>query len=176
MDQKLLLPGELVKPITSLNGYWVTSFGRVFSNRPRNGKGGLTEEFRLIALNKTSGGRYLHFGADGKKFLVHRVVALAFIGTPPEGTEVSHKDGNSYNNNADNLEYLTHSKNERMKKLHGTSPTGSKNSMAKLSEEDVREIKEILRVNKTRGVLTMLAKQYGVSVATVHNIKKGKVW
>ena len=176
MIEKMLLPGELAKPVSFLVGYWITSFGRVFSNRPRNGKGGLSDEFRLIALNKAAGGRYLQFGADKKKYLVHRVVALEFIGSSQEGLEVAHKDGNSFNNNAENLEYVSHSENEQMKKRHGTSPEGSKNPMAKLSQSDVNEIKETLRVNQTRGILTALAKQYGVSVATIYNIKKGKVW
>ena len=49
-----------------------------------------------------------------KDFLVHRLVAMAFNGLPPtEKHTVNHKDGNRYNNNADNLEWLTLADNIR---------------------------------------------------------------
>ena len=49
----------------------------------------------------------------GESFLVHRVVAHAFLGLPPdeETWQVHHRDGNPSNNCLDNLEYLTHSQN-----------------------------------------------------------------
>lgn len=42
-----------------------------------------------------------------KDFLVARLVAETFLGEPPEGFTVNHKDGNRLNNHIDNLEWLS---------------------------------------------------------------------
>lgn len=49
-----------------------------------------------------------------KSFLVHRLIARAFLGPPPDSTNrwlVNHKDGDKSNNHAANLEYATVSQN-----------------------------------------------------------------
>ena len=45
-----------------------------------------------------------------KAFLVHRLVATAFIGESKKKC-VNHMNGNSYDNNVENLEWVTHSEN-----------------------------------------------------------------
>ena len=46
-----------------------------------------------------------------KQFSVHRLVALAFIENPEGKPFVNHKDENKLNNEASNLEWVTHSEN-----------------------------------------------------------------
>jgi hypothetical protein len=48
-----------------------------------------------------------------KAELVHRLVAKAFIRNPEGKKTVNHKDGNKQNNHYLNLEWATHSDNER---------------------------------------------------------------
>lgn len=40
-------------------------------------------------------------------FPVHRLVAIAFHGNAPKPLQVNHKDGDKFNNNAANLEWVT---------------------------------------------------------------------
>ena len=48
---------------------------------------------------------------DHHTMFVHRLVAMAFIPNPKNLEQVNHKDGNIYNNNVDNLEWVTMSQN-----------------------------------------------------------------
>ena len=43
---------------------------------------------------------------------IHRLVALAFLGDPPEDKQqINHKDENKENNNVSNLEWISHIEN-----------------------------------------------------------------
>lgn len=57
-----------------------------------------------------------------KGFLVHQLIAAAFLGPRPEGQEVRHWDGNPQNNNISNLLYGTPIENAQDKFRHGTGP------------------------------------------------------
>jgi hypothetical protein len=69
---------------------------------------------RILKLQKDGHG-YWQIGLwkHGKGTLrqVHILVANAFLGIPPEGCEVNHKNGKKYDSRVDNLEYVTHQQN-----------------------------------------------------------------
>ena len=80
--------------------YEVSNLGRV-----RNAKTGM--------ILKPSSDRlgYKHVTIQ-KTFSVHRLVAFAFLGEPPEGkNQVNHKDSNPANNHVDNLEWCSQKEN-----------------------------------------------------------------
>ena len=60
-------------------------------------------------------GRRVSLWKDGvsSDCLVARLVAITFLGEPPFGYTVNHKDGNRLNNNVENLEWLTRGDNIR---------------------------------------------------------------
>ena len=79
----------------------VSSYGRVCNTRGEVSRGSL----------KPSG--YCTVKISCSDFYVHRLVALAFLGPPPDQLtwQVHHRDGNPSNNRLDNLEYVTQSQN-----------------------------------------------------------------
>lgn len=105
-----------------------------------------------------------------KRFQVHRLVLMAFVGMPPEGTECRHLDGNHLNNRLENLVWGTHTENMRDKTGHGTQMLGENHHKAKLTEDDVREIRAANATTRA------LARVYGVSQVTIHHIRTRKLW
>lgn len=65
-----------------------------------------------------------------KKWLVHRLVAIAFIPNLNNLPEVNHKDCNQKNAAADNLEWCTHKQNEAYK-YQGPNAEQNKESQRK---------------------------------------------
>ena len=71
----------------------------------------------------------------GSKFRVHRLVALAFLGPPPDekAWQVHHRDGDPSNNHVDNLEWVTPSQNS-----HYSHQDPLRGSAGPLQEKPVR--------------------------------------
>jgi len=53
----------------------------------------------------------LNDGQTSKRFYVHALVMLAFVGLRPKGMVINHKDLNKQNNRLENLEYVTQKQN-----------------------------------------------------------------
>lgn len=110
-----------------------------------------------------------------KAYLLHRLVAKAFIGEPPTPQhQAAHKDGNVLNNAWTNLRWATCKENQADKKLHGTHLVGELVGNARLSEPRVREIRsEYANGDSSQRAL---AKRHGVCQQTISLIVRGKTW
>lgn len=116
----------------------------------------------------------LYVGGKGQRFLVHRLVALTFLGPQPSPNhEVAHLSGNRGNNHYQNLRWVTHRENEAHKDQHGTRLRGSAVGTARLNEAHVALIKGELALGKTQ---TEIARAFRVSQSTIHLIARNKVW
>ena len=97
---------EYWKPVVGYEGhYQVSNFGRVKSIK--FGK-------EIILKQKIKGGYYyVNLSKNGilKTYLVHRLVAEAFIDNTDNLPCVNHKDEDKTNNSVDNLEWCTQSYN-----------------------------------------------------------------
>ena len=105
---------EIWRPIVGYEGlYEVSSYGRVRSLDRYDNK----NHFRkgLIMKQNNDGRGYMSvilcLNGKIKKYLVHRLVAQAFIPNPDNLPEVNHKDENPENNSVTNLEWCDHSYN-----------------------------------------------------------------
>jgi len=61
---------------------------------------------------------YLWKFNNSKRVYIHRLVAQAFISNPDNLEEINHIDGNTKNNNVNNLEWCNRLYNERAKQSH----------------------------------------------------------
>lgn len=108
---------EVWKDVSGYDGkYQVSNTGKV-----RNARGsilkptGKSDRYHTVRLYRS--------GKVFKDWLVHRLVANEFLGMPGDGYEVNHIDGNRYNNNVSNLEWVTHRENMIHAVKHGLVTT-----------------------------------------------------
>lgn len=88
-----------------------------------------------------NGKGYLRVSIGKKLMFIHRLVAEKYIPNPENKPQVNHKDGNKLNNCVDNLEWVTNQENRNHAVNNDLQVTGEKCSWAKLTEENVKEIR-----------------------------------
>lgn len=102
------IDGEVWKPILGYDGYYVSNCGRVkHFARSYN-------SYHLLDIyyNPTTDRPYVQIA--NKNFLLYRLVAHAFVdGYTDERNTVNHIDGDTHNNKADNLEWVTQSESNK---------------------------------------------------------------
>ena len=82
------------------------------------------------------------YGRGRKRVFVHALVLESFVGPCPNGMECRHLDGDKTNNHVTNLTWGTRSENVHDTLLHGTSNHGERSGSAKLTNDDVLQIRQ----------------------------------
>lgn len=111
---------------------------------------------------------------QGETRLVSRQVCEAVHGPAPSPDhEAAHSCGRGDKAcvTKRHLSWKTKTENEADKLVHGTAPRGERHGMAKLTNEQVFEIKRSSSVP-----LPILAERYGVSRTLICAIRKGRKW
>lgn len=150
--------------------YSVTECGKIFTHR-RN---------KFLSPGVGGGGRYkaVTLTVDGvvKGFMVHRLVALAYIDNPCGKLEVNHIDGDRMNNSVCNLEWCTRKENVAHAMVNGLKPRppehtffkkgydGRRNAKNKLTDSQVR----LIRARRDLGeVYSHIAKDFPVDESNI---------
>lgn len=122
--------------------------------------------YHMVTLSKNS-------AKHRERKYVHDLVAAAFLGPRPTPKhQVNHMDGDKGRSCLENLEYVTRKGNAEHARRLGLVPFGERNGHAKLSEDDVREMRR-LRPSMS---YYRLARKFGVSYAAAWNAVNGKTW
>lgn len=178
-----LFTGEVADEIRSLHasGRSIASLTREYGCSNRAILRSLADDRewrRLVDVDGPNGYRAVALrNMDGKgqvSFLVHRLVLMAFAGPCPEGMAARHfPDNNRGNNNLSNLSWSTKDTNEADKEIHGTLTVGERNGMAKLTYQQVQEIRDLHAAGVSR---KNIGNQFGITARHVWTLAKRKRW
>lgn len=174
---------EIWKEVKGFEGFYeVSNLGRVRSldrmvliqKKGRNPYYISCKGIMMKCTIGTNGYREVPLRKGENRFLVHRLVAQAFIENPDNLPNVNHIDNNKLNNNVENLEWVTQSRNCYHAFDVGANKHGIEHHNSKFSEEQVRDIKKLLE----KGELSQraIARMYEVSQTTIRMIAIGKNW
>ena len=161
-----------MKDIKGYEGlYAITTNGQVWSY-PKKIAGGHCGKF-LKPLVVSSGYLQVGFRVKGSRhvYLVHRLVAQAFIPNPLEKKCINHKNWNKSDNRIGNLEWVSYKENMAHAKINNLTARGENNGNSKLNLGIVERIRNIK--NKT---FTDIGREFGISRVQVANIIKRKQW
>lgn len=168
---------ETWKPILEFDGFYsASSRGRLRKEACKiyygDHRGYRDEPQKIKKLSLRLNSYYfvtLSFKGIPHQLAVHRLIAWAFLGKQEKGMEVRHIDGNKQNNNVENLCYGTKSDNMRDAINHRTFSMSEWHPCAKLTTEQVKEIRESNEYYKE------IAQRFDIHPFTVHKIRRNKV-
>lgn len=159
---------ETWKPIPRFPDYEASTHGQI--RRAKPDRRGLNCGLVISQTVDSSGRKRVALSRDGKKksSLASRLICEAFHGPPPSPAhQTAHGDGDPLNNRPNNLRWATQAENQADRILHGTSNRGERHGMAKLTSDQVGEIRS------AKGSQTAIAAMYDVHQVTVSRIKRG---
>jgi hypothetical protein len=147
--------------------YYVTEDGRVL----RDGK-----ELSTSLTNR--GYKTLRMSLNGvrKHLSIHRAVAELYVPNPDNLPEVDHFDTNKLNNHYTNLQWVTYKENRDRAIQNGLMKKGEQCKNSKLTESDIKYIRDnyIPKHPEFSGVA--LAKKFGVGIAQISRIVNNTRW
>lgn len=144
--------------------YDISNYGRV-KRKFRN-------HYRLLSGSIHQDG-YLFVNLHGKQYSLHRLVAKMFHkDTFKEGLVVNHKDGNKQNNFANNLEWVSQSKNISHSIKNNLQPKNLSTYKGKFTQDQRDEIKRLWDSGEKSK--RQIAKEYGVSHTCINDIINDK--
>lgn len=159
---------EMWRDIPNRPFYQASSEGRIRSltrdvhNYSKKGR------IRKFGFNPRNGYLHICYKQGENSDLVHRVIALVFLGDAKPGSVVNHKNGIKTDNRSENLEWCS----QRENCIHFFRT--SSRSSSKLTTEDVKAIRD---ARKSSGdSFAKIGIKFGVSGQMVGQIVRGQKW
>lgn len=121
----------------------------------------------------TASGGYPVWQEEGKKVLGHQRACEVAHGPRPEGHVVRHLCGQPLCLRLTHLSWGTEKQNQADRVAHETDNRGERNPSAKLTMDQVEEVRQRCREGERQ---VDLAGAYGVSQSTISAIANGKRW
>lgn len=148
-------------------GYKVSNFGRVLSY-----KSGAPKLLNPVLKSKGYMSVVLYNDGSSRIYLVHVLVASAFIPNPKNKPFVNHKNGVKTDNRLENLEWVTCRENLWHAHRMGLykSLVGTKNRNSQLTADEVRYIRANYKKGDKEFGLEALAKKFRVSESTIRRV------
>ncbi|MGD0340522.1 MAG: NUMOD4 domain-containing protein [Bacteroidales bacterium] len=172
---------KIWKPIIGYEGlYEVSNYGEVKSlRRICDSRYWRPVKERILKSAKSKGGYCGVILSDNKKkkrYLVARLVLIAFIPNPENKPQANHKDGDKSNNTLPNLEWSTRSENQKHAYRIGLKKglVGDKCGLTKLTEAQVSDIRKIYKTGLFSQRIISL--EYGVDQSLISYIVNRKTW
>ncbi len=164
---------EVWKDVADYTGYYqVSNLGQVRSIPRKYTRGGILKPipnklgYCLVSLARNG---------TSRRFQVHRLVMRAFVGDCPQGMVVNHLNGKPGDNRLENLEYCTQSQNVLYSyRVLGRDSRGSRNGYAKLTDDDVVEIRRMYAAGST--TQKEIATKFGICRSMVTRIVNRVIW
>ena len=178
---------EIWLPIKGYENYYeVSTLGRVraldiYVRNDGNFAGGFIKN-RKVRDQQTNkyGYKTIKLCKHGKcqRYLVHRLVAKAFIPTQNYNYQINHIDGDKTNNTITNLEWVTPAQNMKHAwetgLINSEHSKGSNHANSKLTEKDVIEIRKLAAEKQlTR---QQICDKFGISISTYKGIVTKRSW
>lgn len=176
---------EVFVPIKSFDGYVISNTGIIKklafdTTYPDGTIHHFKERIVSQSVNSSNYKKVVLRNKDTfKNCYVHRLMAEAFVPNPENKPVVNHKDGNKWNNNISNLEWVTHQENDihavslGLKKVSGYNRYRVGKTARRFSSEEVDKIKEMYN----SGIpMKEIAKKMCCYDSTINNIIHGKTY
>lgn len=176
LPESLRVPGVAYRAIEEFSFYIVGDDGSVFGCQRRGVGAGRPGVWRKLLPRIVGRGYHaimLCRPGVRRRVYIHALVLEVFVGPRPNGMESCHGNGVITDNRLANLRWDTSAANQADRIRHGTDHRGEKQYKAKLTAEQVKEIRRRASCGQTA---TQIAKDYPVSDATIGNVIKRQTW
>lgn len=131
----------ILMQIKDYDNYFINNYGTVYN-----------KHLKELRKEKTKGGYLrvtLYKNGKQKHFLIHRLVAQAFIPNPKNLPEVNHIDNNPVNNRVENLAWCTAKENSRWSKSKPVKQIDVKSGKTIRLWRCIREADEVLGIDNS---------------------------